>query len=233
MLQGPPVFNSVTTPLRLPAWEVALRAHPDRAFARYLLSSIKDGFRIGFDRRAPLKSASRNMPSAIEHPEVIQAYLDKKCALIRILGPFRGDELLRLPPCHINQFGVIPKGHNMDRWRLITDLSYPPGESVNDGIDPALCSQSYISVEQVAAVAAGYGEGALLAKNDIECAYRLILVHPHDRPVQAMRWNGDIYVDSMLPFGLRSAPKFFMQWQMHWNGTCRLNMSSITWMTLL
>ena len=224
MLQGSPAFNSVTTPLRLPAWEVALRAHPDRAFARYLLSGIKDGFKIGFNRRAPLKLAIRNMPSAIEHPEVIQAYLDKECALGRILGPFRGDELLKLPPCHINRFGVIPKGHNTGRWRLITDLSYPPGESVNDGIDPALCSLSYISVEQVAAVAAGYGEGALMAKIDIESAYRLIPVHPHDRPVQAMRWNEDIYVDSMLPFGLRSAPKIFnavadaLEWYLHSQG---------------
>ena len=42
-----------------------------------------------------------------------------------------------------------------------------------------------------------------MAKVDIESAYRLIPVHPHDRPLQAVLWQGQIYIDPMLPFGLR------------------------------
>ena len=101
---------------------------------------------------------------------MIQQYLDKECSLGRMLGPFREEELAGLPPCHFNRFGVIPKGVNTGKWRLITDLSFPPDASVNDGIDPALCSLSYTSVELVAGVAAGLGRGALLAKTDIESA---------------------------------------------------------------
>ena len=112
-------------------------------------------------------------------------------------------------PLHVNRFGVIPKGHNTGKWRLITDLLYPPGYSVNDGIDPDLCSLSYCTVDHVAAVAAAYSRGALLAKIDIESAYRLIPVHPLDRPLQAVEWDGMLYVDPMLPFGLHSAPKIF------------------------
>ena len=74
----------------------------------------------------------------------------------RMLGPFREEELAGLPMLHINCFGVIPKGHNTGKWRLITDLSYPPGESVNDDINPELCSPSYTTVEQVAEVIARY-----------------------------------------------------------------------------
>ena len=80
---------------------------------------------------------------------------------------------------------------------------------MNDGIDSDFCSLVYTSVEQVAAVVAGFSRGALLAKIDVESAYRLVPVHPHDRPLQAVQWEGMIYVDSMLPFGLRSAPKIF------------------------
>ena len=58
-------------------------------------------------------------------------------------------------------------------------------------------------------MASKLGPGALLAKVDIESAYCLIPVHPQDRPLQAVQWNGNIYVDPMLPFGLRSAPKIF------------------------
>ena len=51
--------------------------------------------------------------------------------------------------------------------------------------------------------------GVLLTKIDIEAAYRLVPVHPLDRPLQAMEWGGALYVDPMLPFGLRSASKIF------------------------
>ena len=149
------------------------------------------------------------MPSAQEHPEVIAQYLERERSLGRMLGPFRHEELEALPEAQINRFDVIPKGHNTGKWRLITDLSFPPGSSVNDGIAPELCSLVYVSVDTVAAVAAGYGRGALLAKMDIESAYRLIPVHPQDRPLQAVQWGVAVYVDPMLPFGLRSAPKIF------------------------
>ncbi len=68
---------------------------------------------------------------------------------------------------------------------------------------------AYTTVDKVAAQAALLGKGALLAKIDIESAYRLIPVHPQDRVLQAMKWQGSIYVDPMLPFGLRLAPKIF------------------------
>ena len=53
------------------------------------------------------------------------------------------------------------------------------------------------------------GKGSLLAKIDIESAFRNIPVHPHDRHLLGMQWNGHLYVDTVLPFGLRSAPKIF------------------------
>ena len=54
-------------------------------------------------------------------------------------------------------------------------------QRVNDGIDPEWCSLSYTSVEQVATVAASYPLGALMAKIDVESAYRLVPVHPQDK----------------------------------------------------
>lgn len=53
------------------------------------------------------------------------------------------------------------------------------------------------------------GKGFLLAKIDIESAFRNIPVHPDDRHLLGMMWEGDLYIDTVLPFGLRSAPKIF------------------------
>ena len=139
-----------------------------------------------------------------------------------MLGPFT--TTASVPDLHVSRFGVIPKGHNTAKWRLIMDLSYPPGASVNDGIDSSICSLTYTSVDEVAQVAASYGQGALLAKVDIEAAYRLIPIHPQDRPLLAMSWEGSLYIDPMLPFGLRSAPKIFnavadaLNWCLHQRG---------------
>jgi hypothetical protein len=75
-------------------------------------------------------------------------------------------------------------------------------------------------VESVAIAAQRLGRGALLAKLDIRSAYRLVPVHPQDRYLLGVEWEGRHYVDSALPFGLRSAPKIFtavadaLQWVM-------------------
>ena len=103
---------------------------------------------------------------------------------------------------------MIPKS-TAGKWRLILDLSWPDGHSVNDGIDPDLCSLSYVSVDDAARAATRLGQGALLAKVDIKSAYRMVPVHPEDRLLLGMSWNGALYVDAALPFGLCSAPKIF------------------------
>ena len=74
--------------------ERALATRPDRAYARYIVDGLRNGFRIGFQRRAPLKSASCNMPSAWKHTEVVSDYLDKERSLNRMLGPFSATEAL-------------------------------------------------------------------------------------------------------------------------------------------
>ena len=188
-------------------WAAALATHPDQAFVRYICNGLRSGFRIGFQYGSPLKSTSSNMRSATDHLEIVADYLQQELSRGRLLGRFHPSH--DPPPLHINKFGVIPKGQNTGKWRLITDLSFPHGQSVNDGIDPSLCSLSYTTVDDIAAAVARLGTGALLAKVDIESAYRLIPVHPQDRPLQAVQWEGKIYVDPMLPFGLRSAPKIF------------------------
>ena len=133
-------------------------------------------------------------------------------------------ETRQIPGLHINRMGVVPKGHTPGRWRLITDLSFPQGASVNDGINRELCSLSYTSVERVATAVQRFGPGALLAKLDIRAAYRLVPVSPHDRPLLGIEWRDAYFVDGCLPFGLRSAPKIFtaiadaLQWIMQNNG---------------
>ena len=142
----------------------------------------------------------------ILHPAVISTNLQQEVRKGHLVGPLNPSDY---PFVHTSSLGAVPKKHCIDKWRLILDLSHPKGASVNDGIARNLCSLSYMKVDDVVQQVLQLGRGALLAKIDIESAFRNIPVHPHDRHLLGMRWCNQLYIDTVLPFGLRSAPKIF------------------------
>ena len=197
----------IVTPLKLSAWSHALRRYPMDDVSRFFLDGLVDGFRIGCSSKpSSLKSARCNMRSASAHPEVVDNYISKEVSEGRVIGPFLAG---LVPAAHTSRFGVIPKSGLPNKWRLIIDLSHPKGRSVNDGIPKYLCSMTYIKVDDAINQILRKGRGSLLAKIDVRSAFRLVPVHPADRHLLAMRWRDHIYIDTCLPFGLRSAPKLF------------------------
>ena len=199
-------ISTIATPLRPLAWEEALLDHPDQRLAGYISDGLRNGFRIGHDKTLIKRPSASNMLSASNNPDPVQKYVDNELAEQRIIGPFTSSATTAI---HVSRSGVIPKRHQPGRWRLILDLSSPEGMSVNDGIDKDLSSLQYESVDDAARILTGIGRGALLAKIDIAHAYRNVPVHPSDRYLLGMQWMGRVYIDTALPFGLRSAPKIF------------------------
>ena len=109
---------------------------------------------------------------------MVTNYLEEEVILGCIIGPLPPEQI---PRVHISSMGVIPKGHQPGKWRLIVDLSSPHGKSINDGISSELASLSYISIDKIAGRVASMGRGTLLAKMDIHNAYRMVPVHPENR----------------------------------------------------
>ena len=122
------------------------------------------------------------MYSAYEHPDVVDAYLTRKAHLQRII-PLDDPTLLALPRLMISPFGVIPKHHQPNKRRLIVDLSAPEGHSINDAINASHCSIKYALVDDAAEIICHLGTGTLMAKFNLRDAYRVIPVHPLDRPL--------------------------------------------------
>ena len=106
-------------PLKLEALVQAL-CSPRQCGRPVYLSMPIMGCRIGFRHSSPLHSATSNMQSASEHPEIIPQCLQDELFWGCMLCPFSDSGAL--PPLQINRFGVIPKGNNTGRWRLISDL---------------------------------------------------------------------------------------------------------------
>ena len=203
----PPEACRISTPLNTYAWCIYLQSYPYQELAQFFLEGISEGFRIGFNYHTlHLKSARRNLEGARSHPEVVQEYLNTEVHMGRVIGPL--DKSFNLA-IHISRFGVIPKSHQPNKWRLIVDLSYPVGFSVNDSIPKNLSSIKYITIDNAIQEILRLGKGILLAKIDIQSAFRLLPVHPKDRHLLGMSWTDGIYIDTCLPFGLRSAPKLF------------------------
>jgi len=203
----PPWLDGVITPLKWKAWEQAMANHPDHRFREYVVNGIREGFRVGFDYGRKCTGAHRNMRSATQNPKVVSDYLLTECSAGRVVGPFQRD-IASPGSIHTSRFGVIPKG-TPGKWRLIVDLSYPEGESVNDGINTESCSLQYVKIEDAAREVLRQGYSSWMAKIDVQHAYRIIPIHPQDRWLLGMVWQDKLYVDTTLPFGLRSAPKIF------------------------
>ena len=54
------------------------------------------------------------------------------------------------------------------------------------------------------------GPGTLLSKIDLKDTFRLIPVHSADWNLLSIHWKQQFFVDTCLPFGLRSAPCIFI-----------------------
>ena len=64
-------------------------------------------------------------------------------------------------------------------------------------------------VDEVVHQVLSLGRGCQLAKINIESAFRNVPVHPHDRHLLGLSWKGNMFIDAVLPVGIRSAPKIF------------------------
>ena len=118
----------------------------------------------------------------------------------------------------ISPLGVFEKKRSPGKYRVIHDLSWPPGCSVNDYISKEKFAVSYMSVDDVVERLQHYGNGALMSKLDLADAFHHIAVHPDQ-----WRWlassvltkdeNGKIvrkiYLSTVVPFGGRSSVALF------------------------
>lgn len=214
-----------TTPVKLHALCPLLEAYPQQAAARYL----KDGFTFGFPipfTGLRVAMDSGNLKSARERPDVVAAKIQKELAAGRIAGPFTAPPM---PNLRVSPLGVVPK-KTPGEYRLIHHLSYPRGSSVNDAIPPELCTVKYASFDHAVGLVRACGADALMAKSDIQSAFRLLPVHPNDFCLLGFKFNGAWYVDKAMPMGCAVACAAFEAFStfLEWATKVRANTSHVT-----
>ena len=200
------------TPLRPFILERKLCNYPDKVFVKQLIDNLRQGCTIGYTG-PQFTHLAPNLQSASQQPEAIDATLRDECEAGRILGPFDHPPL---PNFRTSGLGLVPKHDG--GWRIIYHLSAPFAQSINDFIDPHAYSLSYCTIDDAYKILNQLGPGALMSKIDLKNAFRLIPVRPEDWNLLGICWRNKFFVDTCLPFGLRSAPYLFNQLSVaiHW-----------------
>ena len=112
---------------------------PDKDF---LLQGLEYGFRIPFEGPLPPLSV-RNHNSVLSNPEVVSEMIDKEIAMGRVAGPFPSPPLINF---HTSPLGLVAK-KEPGKYRIIHDLSFPEGQSVNSGIPPQCTKVHYQNLD--------------------------------------------------------------------------------------
>ena len=153
----------------------------------------------------------RDHASALQHPESINKYIEKEKNRGVICGPFD-----QVP--FVNRVGVSPlstraKKDSQDR-RILMDLSWPIGESVNDGIakDQFMGFKAKLTLPTVDAIARRIMEltskSVWLFKINLTGYFRQLPLDPGDYSLLCFIWQNKVYFDVVSPQGLRSTPYF-------------------------
>ncbi|XP_021342872.1 uncharacterized protein LOC110443160 isoform X1 [Mizuhopecten yessoensis] len=187
----------------------------DSSSTATLLSGFQHGFSIGYEGgRANLYS--KNHKSVRDNMKAVSEKIQKEMQMNRISGPFTKPPF---KPFICSPLGLIPKSVP-GKFRLIHDLSYPEGNSINAGISKEKSKVTYDTIDTVISLVKSFGTGCLLAKTDIEDAFRIIPIHPKDYPLLGFTWEDKIYYDCCLPMGASSSCQIFelfssaLQWIM-------------------
>jgi hypothetical protein len=191
------------------AWEHLMQFHPDKTFRDLILKYIDEGVPIGYEG-PNVDRVCKNWNSCVKYKDAVQDIIATDVIKGRKSGPFSR------PP--VKYFVGSPMGafqkRRSTKIRVINDLSWPPGEVVNDFISKENSAVQYITIDDAVARVKQLGKDCLICKLDLADAYKSIVVRPADWHLLGTTWqkdNGetDYYLDHVLPFGLRSSAQLF------------------------
>ena len=172
-----------------------------------VIDFLSYGWPINYTALTPPVSALHNHPSATNFDPHVQTYLDTELSWNAIAGPFDyppfGDDFVSSP------LQTVPKRGSSTR-RVVMDLSFPHGASVNDGIPADTYLGEHFKlrlpgIDRLVEFVLEKGRHCLIFKKDLRRAYRQFPVDPKDYNLLGFCYQGKFYFDTRCPFGLRSS----------------------------
>ena len=212
-----PVFNPELpklqfspSPLYAKGWSNLLRHYPGD-LGSTIAGILTYGAQIGYRGKKQFCHSSNHH---IHEPGMISAKLAEDLNLGRIRLASR--------PSFVSPLGLVPKHDG--GWRRIHDLSWPPGQGLNQGIPDSWSAIEYMRIDDIYEQVTQAGPGCTIIKRDIKDALRIVPIAEGNQHLLAFRWNDSTYVECCLPFGLATAPFLFSLFAeaLHWILQCLL-----------
>ena len=175
---------------------------------KLVIDLLKYGFPLAHNGNTGNTEQPGNHKGAREFPEEIRRILKKEVDTRAVLGPFVKS------PFKVTFFlplNSVPKKESTTR-RLILDLSYPEGNSINDGVhkDVYLGEESKLSlpsVDNLVEKIVELGRNCKIFKIDLSRAYHQIYGDPFSYNKLAYMFEDKIYADCTLSMGSRSSAR--------------------------
>jgi hypothetical protein len=209
-----PLPRRVTKQFRRAAWVDGLSDHPDRAFANKLISYIDYGVPLLYEGPI-LNQTHPNWKSCLELRDDVETSILYDINKRWKIGHFPQQPFKYFVGSPMGAFAKpSATAPGCKKLRVIHNLSWPPGKSVNSFIPEDMCSVSYVTIESAVSIVKRFGPGCLMAKIDLENAYKQIGVRPSDWYLLGSTWvnsqgQTEFYFDTVLPFGGRSSAALF------------------------
>ena len=184
-------------------WSHHLEHYQDRV----IIDFLRYGWPINYQSDILASSSFRNHPSAVKNSAYLSTYIAKELSYQSAFGPFRCNPFNT--DCIISPLLCVPTRDSVE-LRVVHDLSFPEGSSVNDGIS----SDQYLEqlfklrlpgIDRLVEFVNAKDRGCHVFKKDLRRPYRQIPVDPQDYPLLGLYIDGSLYFHTALPFGLRSA----------------------------
>ena len=184
--------------LNLDAWRHYLKDYHNKKLIEYLTYgftlSLQNGTQLG-------NTVVNNHYSAKQFPADVQLYLDKEISLGTILGPFSKVVSKKF---HCSPLLTRPKDNG--RRRVILDLSFPKGASVNDAVvresfDGTTFRLKFPTVDDILDKVRAIGGRVMLSKIDVARAFRNLRVDPVDAFRFGIQWRDQYFLDIVAAFG--------------------------------
>jgi len=176
-----------------------LEGYHDRDF---VIDGFSYGFSLGVVGPVSMRNHCRPGICKAELADKLNVEIERGC----IIGPFKHaptPDLVTSPVC------VVPKPNG--KWRLIFNLSFPIGNSVNDSIPDHLKSVSYCTVNDAVRFIVNNPRYSTLCKLDLKDAYRMVPIKRADWKYLGMYVSGEYLVDRCLPMGAASSCQIFQR----------------------
>ena len=183
-------------------WSHYLEHYQDRV----IIDFLRYGWPINYQSDV-LASSFHNHPSAIKNSAYLPTYIAKELSFQSVVGPFRCNPFNT--DCVISPLLCVPKRDSVE-LRVVHDLSFPEGSSVNDGISSDHYLDQFFKlrlpgIDRLVEFVNAKGRGCHVFKKDLQRTYRQIPIDPQDYPLLGLYIDGSLYFHTALPFGLCSA----------------------------